>query len=112
MPAQEAPALPIPTVADMIREKFHANAAVFLRVAECESGQQPYNWNGKWQGVSWEDAKAQQRAVGVFQIYLEAHPEHKPEDLLDPVYNIDVAYKLSNGGTNLMPWEASRHCWQ
>ena len=62
-------------------------------------------------GVSWETAKSEGRAIGVFQVLLAVHKHHDPERLLDPDYNIDVAYELSNGGRNTNPWISSVSCW-
>lgn len=77
-----------------IRNKFGANAWAALRVANCESSMNP---------SAIGDRNLFPSSYGLFQV--RAFPERgTPAQLLNPDFNIDFAYRLSQGGTNWSHW--------
>jgi hypothetical protein len=45
-----------------------------------------------------------ERSFGLWQINTLAHPTYSETALLDPTYNAQAAFTISNGGTNWHPW--------
>ena len=43
-------------------------------------------------------------SVGLTQINTLAHPQYSNSQLTNPLYNMQAAYAVSNGGTNFTPW--------
>lgn len=43
-------------------------------------------------------------SIGLWQIYLVAHPQYSKTDMLDARKNAAAAFAISNGGTNWQPW--------
>lgn len=106
-------------IKDYIIEKFGKDSPIMLKIAQCESGTQSYNWYNKWlhngKGMtdieSREIAERDGYAVGVFMIYRKVHAHLSFDDMLDHKKNTDYAYGLFKAnGTN--PWNSSRHCWE
>ena len=53
-----------------------------LAIAKCESGLNP------------ETIGDSGKSIGIFQIYLPAHPQYKEEDLMNIWYNVVEAHKI------------------
>ena len=53
-----------------------------LAIAKCESGLNP------------ETIGDSGKSIGIFQIYLPAHPQYKEEDLMNVWYNVSIAYQI------------------
>jgi len=98
-------------VKEYIVEKFGKDAPIMLKIAQCESGTQAYNWYNKWLGATRETAEREGYAVGVFMIYRKVHAHLSFDDMLDYKKNIDYAHGLflANGTA---PWLSSKHCWE
>lgn len=83
------------TVLLAVRDRFGAHAAQARAIAWCES---------RW----WPYAVGAAGERGPFQI----HPVHygwvDEERLWDPWYSAQVAWRLSQGGTDWSPWTCSR----
>lgn len=47
---------------------------------------------------------------GLFQISVTAHPWVNQARILDPLYNSQVAYRISRGGTDWSPWTTHGRC--
>lgn len=89
---------PAPTgdVAQIIYDVFGQNGARAVRIAECESGLNPY-------------ARNRSGALGLFQLLghgdmFAAHGWNVETDWSDPYKNAMVAFDLSHGGTNWSAW--------
>ena len=69
-------------------------------VAMAESGGRPDAKGDLDLGVS----------LGLWQINLRAHPQwlHHEDALLDPDFNAQAAFQVSDGGTNWKPWTTYR----
>jgi hypothetical protein len=48
-------------------------------------------------------------SFGLWQIHQTAHREFDPTLLLDPRYNAQAAYAISQGGANWTPWSTFNH---
>ena len=44
------------------------------------------------------------KSIGLFQIYIPAHPEVQADRLTEPYYNLWQAHRISKGGTYWKPW--------
>lgn len=73
----------------MILRWFTTGGSTALRIADCESGDNP-------------NARNPSGATGVFQIL--GGPT-------DPWANIRLAWSMSDHGTNWQPWSSSEGCW-
>lgn len=47
---------------------------------------------------------APERSFGLWQINTLAHPQYDETQLLDPTYNGQAAFTISDGGRNWTPW--------
>lgn len=47
-------------------------------------------------------------SFGLWQIHSPAHPQFDRGRLLEPDYNADAAFAISNGGSNWQPWTTFR----
>src|SRR3990167_8486048 len=81
-------------VKEYIVTKFGKDAPIMLKIAQCESGTQAYNWYNKWLGVTEQEADERGYAVGVFMIYRSVHKHLSFQDMLDYKKNIDYAHGL------------------
>ena len=110
IPVVEASEIQGNPVKEYIVEKFGKDAPIMLKVSQCESGTQAYNWYNKWLGVPEQEADEKGYAVGVFMIYRSVHKHLSFQDMLDYKKNIDYAYGLfqANGTA---PWNSSIKCW-
>ena len=77
----------VPGTGESIRATAYA-------VASAESGRNPMACGDRTIGYS----------IGLWQVYLVAHPSYVPESLYDPGYNAEAAYQISGGGVNWNPW--------
>jgi len=97
-------------VKEYIKEKFGPDAPIMLKIAQCESGVQAYNWYSKWLGVTKEEADAKGSAVGVFMVLRSVHKQFTMDQMLDYRQNIDYAYQLFQA-SGTAPWNSSKNCW-
>jgi hypothetical protein len=77
-------------VINRIIEVFGDNSGNALKIAKCESGYR-------------DNAISSTNDYGVFQIHYFPH-RGTHEQLLDAEYNIQLAYRMSGGGTNWSAW--------
>ena len=86
------PAVPVENdVVSIIHEVFGENAGAALSVAYCESGFDP-------------NAVGASGERGLFQIHSTHWFWLSPDLLYDPLYNAQMAYELSRGGTDWGSW--------
>lgn len=94
-----------PTIEDRIRMRFQENGEKMIKIARCESGIRPEAVGDK--NLTFEkDGITYGTSHGIFQVrYLKGRPT--PEQLHDVNTNIEMAYKISNGGKDTGAW---RNC--
>lgn len=94
-----------PTIEDRIRMRFQENGEKMVKIAKCESGMRPEAVGDK--NLTFiQDGVTYGTSHGIFQIrYLKGRPT--PEKLHDVNTNIEMAYKISNGGKSTGAW---RNC--
>jgi hypothetical protein len=85
-------------ITNRIIEVFGENYENALKIAQCESGIRD-NAIG--------DKNLNPSSYGVFQIRAFIN-RGTPEQLLDPEYNIQFAYRMSGGGTNFGAWTCKK----
>lgn len=49
------------------------------------------------------------RSIGLWQIFVLAHPQYSAEEMFDPIANARAAFEISQHGKNWRPWTTYRN---
>jgi hypothetical protein len=81
-------------------------AGVAAAIAMAESGGNPSAYNPETQA----GAPANKGSYGLWQIYLEVHPEFENLNLYDPQVNANAAFEVYTGaGNSFEPWSTYKN---